>query len=65
MENNPIIGFSVLLFIYAFFSWSLGRFINKRKQKEVSEFQHFLTGAWILGLLIALMIGIKYYYTYF
>lgn len=61
MEGNPLIGISVLLFIYALFSWSLGRFINKRKQKEVTEMQNFLDGAWILGIVALLLIGFLYY----
>lgn len=61
MEGNPLIGISVLLFIYALFSWSLGRFINKRKQKEATELQNFLVGAWILGLVAVFLIGWLYF----
>ncbi len=61
MEGNPLIGISVLLFIYALFSWSLGRFINKRKQKEATELQNFLDGAWILGLVALLIIAFLFY----
>ncbi|PKP08376.1 MAG: hypothetical protein CVU09_16110 [Bacteroidetes bacterium HGW-Bacteroidetes-4] len=61
MEGNPIIGISVLLFIYGLFSWSLGRLINKRKKKEATELQNFLDGAWILGIVALLIIGFLYY----
>lgn len=52
MENKTLIGFVTLLFTYMLFSWALGRFVNKRKHKNLSEFQNFLSGAWMLGLVI-------------
>lgn len=60
MNSNAIIGISILLFTYGLFSWALGRFMNKRKNKETSEFQNFLTGAWIIGLIIGFVILSQY-----
>lgn len=55
MNSKTIIGLSIILFTYALFSWALGRYINKRKEKKVNEFQNFLSGAWILGLIVAFL----------
>jgi len=53
MTSEIITGIGILVFTYSLFSWALGKFINKRKDKKVNEFQNFLAGAWILGLIIA------------
>ena len=60
MGSEKIIGISVILFIYVFFSWALGRFINKHKKKEVTEFQNFLSGAWIIGAVVAFFVVYSY-----
>ena len=61
MEIEKIIGFSVLVFIYTFLSWSLGRFINKHHKKiESTEVQNFLAGAWILGIVIVFFVIYSY-----
>ena len=61
MESNVIIGISILLFTYGLFSWALGRFINKRNQKETNEFQNFLSGGWIIGLILLFFIAWSYF----
>ena len=53
MENKALIGMIIVLFTYALFSWALGRYINKKKEPRRSEFQNFLSGAWIIGAIIA------------
>lgn len=53
MEGKAIIGISIILFTYALFSWALGRYINKKKEPRRTEFQNFLSGAWIIGAIIA------------
>ena len=53
MTSEIITGIGILVFTYGLFSWALGKFINKRKEKKANEFQNFLSGAWILGLIIA------------
>lgn len=60
MESEKIIGFAVLISIFGFFSWALGRFINKQKKKETNEFQNFISGAWILGLIILFFVVYSY-----
>ncbi|MDA3893867.1 MAG: hypothetical protein PF517_19580 [Salinivirgaceae bacterium] len=60
MDNKVIIGIGILIFTYGLFSWALGRYINKKKEKKFSEFQNFLAGAWIIGLIIVFIILILY-----
>jgi len=61
MESKAIIGISILFFTYGLFSWALGRFINKRKKNKTNEFQNFLAGAWIIGLVLAFFIVYLYF----
>ncbi|MBI9069332.1 MAG: hypothetical protein JEZ09_18690 [Salinivirgaceae bacterium] len=61
MENKALIGIITLLFTYALFSWALGRYINKKKEKKSSEFENFLSGAWILGIVLAFFIIYLYF----
>ncbi len=60
MESKAI-GIGILIFTYSLFSWALGRFINKRKNKKVSEFQNFLSGAWVIGLVLVFLIIYFYF----
>jgi uncharacterized membrane protein YidH (DUF202 family) len=55
MDNKVIIGIGILIFTYGLFSWALGRYINKKKEKKFSEFQNFLAGAWIIGLILTFL----------
>ncbi len=61
MDNKALIGISILLFTYGLFSWAIGRFINKRKKKESTEFQNFLLGAGILGIILIALIAYLYW----
>ena len=61
MGSEKIIGFTFILFIYLLFSWALGRFINKHHKKiESNELQNLLSGAWILGLIVAFFVIYSY-----
>lgn len=62
MESKAIIGLSVMLFAYALFSWSLGRFINRKKQPKPTEFQNFLLGGLIIAIPVVVALILGYYY---
>ncbi len=61
MESNVIIGICVLFFTFSLFSWALGRYINKKKDPKPNEFQNFLAGSWILGLVIVFLTAVLYF----
>lgn len=61
MDSKALIGIVILLFTYSLFSWALGRQINKKKQPRPTEFQSFLTGSWIVGLIVVLLIAWLYW----
>ncbi len=60
MESKALIGLSVLLFVYALFSWALGRFINRKKIPKPTEFHNFLLGGLIIGLPIIVLFVVFY-----
>lgn len=61
MESKAIIGICIILFTYGLFSWALGRYINKKKDPRPSEFQNFLSGSWIIGLVITFGLVMAYF----
>ena len=60
MESEKLIGYAVLISVFGFFSWALGRFINKQRKKEANELHNFFFCVWILGLVIIFFIVYSY-----
>lgn len=52
MEKQAIVGIGIILFTYILFSWALGRFINRRGGRKVSELRNLFDGAWRLILIL-------------
>jgi len=61
MNSNAIAGISVIVFTYTLMSWALGKYLNKKKEPKTTELKNFLSGAWVIGIFIALGFIISYF----